>query len=165
MRRAVSPRRLELELHLPCRIHLDAPGTALASIVPRRLAQAGLEDASAGGPPPERRLAELGNKTLAALAARFHDWRVQPAGTEGWRKAEVSAGGVATNELDPRTFEARRAPGRHFVGEVVDVVARRPQLTVGVGERPHGRAGAGRGASGLTRTPHRPCRRPAAQKT
>ncbi|MFM1988348.1 MAG: hypothetical protein RJA99_1305 [Pseudomonadota bacterium] len=96
-------------------------GTALASIVPRRLAQAWLEDASAGGPPPERRLAELGNKALAALAARFHDWRVLPAGTEGWRKAEVTAGGVATAELDPRTLEARRVPGLHFVGEVVDV--------------------------------------------
>ncbi|MEI7447096.1 MAG: NAD(P)/FAD-dependent oxidoreductase [Burkholderiales bacterium] len=96
-------------------------GTALAGIVPRRLAQAWLEDASAGGPPPERRLAELGNKALAALAARFHDWRVLPAGTEGWRKAEVSAGGVATAELDPRTLEAHRVPGLHFIGEVVDV--------------------------------------------
>ena len=96
-------------------------GTALAGIVPKRLAQAWLEDASAGGPPPDRRLAELGNKALAAIAARFHDWRVLPAGTEGWRKAEVTAGGVATDELDPRTLEARRVPGLHFVGEVVDV--------------------------------------------
>ncbi|RPH43269.1 MAG: NAD(P)/FAD-dependent oxidoreductase [Burkholderiales bacterium] len=96
-------------------------GTALAAIVPRRLAQAWLEDAAAGGPPPDRRLAELGNKALAAIAARFHDWRVLPAGTEGWRKAEVTAGGVATDELEPRTLEARRVPGLHFVGEVVDV--------------------------------------------
>jgi predicted Rossmann fold flavoprotein len=96
-------------------------GTALAAIVPRRLAQAWLDDGSAGGPPPERRLAELGNRALATLAARFHDWRVLPAGTEGWRKAEVTAGGVATDELDPRTLEARRVPGLHLIGEVVDV--------------------------------------------
>jgi predicted Rossmann fold flavoprotein len=96
-------------------------GSALAAIVPRRLAQAWLGDASAGGPPPERRLAELGNAALASLAARFHDWRVVPAGTEGWKKAEVTAGGVATDELDPRTMAARRVPGLHFIGEVVDV--------------------------------------------
>jgi predicted Rossmann fold flavoprotein len=90
-------------------------GTALASIVPRRLAQAWL------GGESERRLAELGNRALEALAERLHDWRVLPAGTEGWRKAEVTAGGVATDGLDPRTLEARRVPGLHFVGEVVDV--------------------------------------------
>jgi len=115
-------------------------GTALASIVPRRLAQAWLSDAvvavsaragevGRAAPPPadpgrplaERRLAELGNRALQALAGRFHDWRVLPAGTEGWRKAEVTAGGVATAELDPRTLQAHRVPGLHFVGEVVDV--------------------------------------------
>jgi predicted Rossmann fold flavoprotein len=90
-------------------------GTALAAIVPRRLAQAWLgEDA-------ECRLAELGNRALETLGTRLHDWRVLPAGTEGWRKAEVTAGGVATVELDARTLEARRVPGLHFVGEVVDV--------------------------------------------
>jgi predicted flavoprotein YhiN len=44
-----------------------------------------------------------------------------PSGTEGYRKAEVTRGGVATAELDARTLEARKAPGLHFVGEVVDV--------------------------------------------
>jgi predicted Rossmann fold flavoprotein len=116
-------------------------GTALAAIVPRRLSQAWLSDAvvaasarpgegaraaaassaGPGHPLAERRLAELGNRALQALAGRFHDWRVSPAGTEGWRKAEVTAGGVATAELDPRTLAAHRVPGLHFVGEVVDV--------------------------------------------
>jgi predicted Rossmann fold flavoprotein len=107
-------------------------GTALAAIVPRRLAQAWLSDAvatPAGAvarsgdmrPLAERRLAELGNRALQALEARFHGWRVMPAGTEGWRKAEVTAGGVATAELDPVTLQARRVPGLHFIGEVVDV--------------------------------------------
>jgi predicted flavoprotein YhiN len=72
-------------------------------------------------PLAERRLAELGNRALQALGARFHDWRVTPAGTEGWRKAEVMAGGVSTAGLDPRTLEARTVPGLYFIGEVVDV--------------------------------------------
>jgi predicted Rossmann fold flavoprotein len=109
-------------------------GTALAAIVPKRLAQAWLSDAvstpagaGAGArvgetrPLAERRLAELGNRALQSLEARFHGWRVVPAGTEGWRKAEVTAGGVATAELDPVTLQARRVPGLHFIGEVVDV--------------------------------------------
>jgi len=105
-------------------------GTALGSIVPKRLAQAWLSQADlgttgplAGLPRPlsERRLAELGNRALQALAAAFHDWRVLPAGTEGYRKAEVTAGGVATAELDPRTLEVKRIPGLHFIGESVDV--------------------------------------------
>ena len=100
-------------------------GSALAAIVPRRLAVTWLDQEPAAGTPPrpfaERRLAELGNRALEALAARLHDWRVLPAGTEGWRKAEVTAGGVATDGLDPRTLQARQVPGLHFIGEVVDV--------------------------------------------
>ncbi len=105
-------------------------GTALSAIVPRRLAQAWLADgeiaqilpATPGMPAVfERRIAELGNRALLALAARFKDWRVHPAGTEGWRKAEVTAGGIATPELDPRTLQAHRVPGLYCIGEVVDV--------------------------------------------
>ena len=105
-------------------------GTALGTIVPKRLAQAWLSQADlgttgplAGLPRPlsERRLAELGNRALQALAAAFHDWLVLPAGTEGYRKAEVTAGGVATAELDPRTLQVNRIPGLHFIGESVDV--------------------------------------------
>jgi predicted Rossmann fold flavoprotein len=105
-------------------------GTALGAIVPKRLAQAWLSQADLGTTGPlaalprplsERRLAELGNRALQALAAAFHDWRVLPAGTEGWRKAEVTAGGVATAELDPRTLQVNRIPGLHFIGESVDV--------------------------------------------
>lgn len=51
----------------------------------------------------------------------LHSWRLQPAGTEGFAKAEVTAGGVDTTELDSRTLESRRTPGLHFIGEVVDV--------------------------------------------
>ncbi|WP_187643761.1 NAD(P)/FAD-dependent oxidoreductase, partial [Escherichia coli] len=49
------------------------------------------------------------------------DWRVQPNGTEGYRTAEVTLGGVDTNELSSRTMEARKVPGLYFIGEVMDV--------------------------------------------
>ena len=68
-----------------------------------------------------RRLAEIGNRELAALAASLRDWRIEPSGTEGFRKAEVTVGGVATADLDPRTLQALAVPGLHFIGEVVDV--------------------------------------------
>ena len=51
----------------------------------------------------------------------MHAWRVTPAGTEGFEKAEVTAGGVATDELSAKTMESRRVPGLFFIGEVVDV--------------------------------------------
>lgn len=49
------------------------------------------------------------------------EWRVQPNGTEGYRTAEVTLGGVDTNELSSRTMEARKVPGLYFIGEVMDV--------------------------------------------
>ena len=58
---------------------------------------------------------------LVKLQRPLGQWRVVPTGTEGWKKAEVMAGGVDTRELDSRTMESRRAPGLHFIGEVLDV--------------------------------------------
>ena len=55
------------------------------------------------------------------LRERLRRWTVAPAATEGYRKAEVTAGGVDTRELDSRTCESRRIAGLHFIGEVVDV--------------------------------------------
>ena len=92
--------------------------TALAGVLPRRLAEAWL------APLPElaqRRVAECRDADLAALAAGLRRWTVAPAATEGYRKAEVTAGGVDTRELDSRTCESRRIAGLHFIGEVVDV--------------------------------------------
>jgi hypothetical protein len=51
----------------------------------------------------------------------LHAWRIVPAGTEGYAKAEVTAGGVSTAELDAKTMQSRRVPGLYFIGEVVDV--------------------------------------------
>ncbi|MEO6815726.1 MAG: NAD(P)/FAD-dependent oxidoreductase [Edaphobacter sp.] len=61
------------------------------------------------------------NASLAAMEQQLHAWRVVPAGTEGYTKAEVTAGGVDTAELDAKTMESRRVPGLYFIGEVVDV--------------------------------------------
>ncbi len=61
------------------------------------------------------------NGGLARLEASLHAWTVLPAGSEGYGKAEVTAGGVDTRELDARTMESRRTPGLFFAGEVVDV--------------------------------------------
>jgi len=61
------------------------------------------------------------NAALADFERQLHAWAIVPAGTEGYEKAEVTAGGVDTDELSPRTMECRRIPGLFFIGEVVDV--------------------------------------------
>ena len=60
-------------------------------------------------------------KDVAELERRLHDWTLTPEGTEGYAKAEVTAGGVDTDELSAKTMECKKVPGLHFIGEVVDV--------------------------------------------
>jgi len=88
--------------------------------LPKRLAEAWVERELT---PPERTrpVADLPDKTLKRLAESLTQWRITPDGTEGYRKAEVTAGGVDTRELSSQTMEASKAPGLHFIGEVVDV--------------------------------------------
>lgn len=93
-------------------------GALLAEWLPRRLADAWL--ASTPGL-AEQPIAELPDRELSALAARLQCWEPVPQGTEGFRKAEVTAGGVDTRELDSQRLESKRRPGLHFIGEVVDV--------------------------------------------
>ena len=93
-------------------------GGALAEVLPRRLAEAWLASRPGAA---ERRMADLRDRELGALAAGLQHWEIAPSGTEGYRKAEVMAGGVDTRELDSRSFESRRVAGLHFIGEVVDV--------------------------------------------
>ncbi len=61
------------------------------------------------------------NASLAALEQQVHTWVITPAGTEGYEKAEVTAGGIDTRELSSKTMESRKVPGLFFIGEVVDV--------------------------------------------
>jgi predicted Rossmann fold flavoprotein len=65
--------------------------------------------------------ADWTNASLAAMERKLHAWQVTPAGTEGYGKAEVTAGGVDTAELDAKTMQSRKVPGLYFIGEVVDV--------------------------------------------
>lgn len=67
------------------------------------------------------RIADQTDKTLQALAKRIGAWEVKPSGSEGYRTAEVTLGGVDTNELSSKTMESRKVPGLYFIGEVVDV--------------------------------------------
>ena len=61
------------------------------------------------------------DRDLAQLAERLHRWELKPQGSEGYRKAEVTAGGVDTRELSSQTLQSTRVAGLHFIGEVVDV--------------------------------------------
>jgi hypothetical protein len=90
--------------------------TALGEFVPKRLAQT-IAQREAG---PDR-LADFSDKLLQQVAAAVKAWRVRPNGTEGYRTAEVTLGGVDTSELSSKTFEARSVPGLYFIGEVIDV--------------------------------------------
>jgi predicted Rossmann fold flavoprotein len=90
--------------------------TVLGDLLPKRLAQM-IADKIAGPP----RLADFSDKLLASVAAAVKEWRVRPNGTEGYRTAEVTLGGVDTTELSSKTFEATSVPGLYFIGEVVDV--------------------------------------------
>jgi predicted Rossmann fold flavoprotein len=89
---------------------------ALAGFVPSRLADAWVLQDTAW----QRPVNECTDKALAALAERFKRWQLVPSGTEGYKKAEVTAGGVDTRELSSQTMESRH-PGLYFIGEVVDV--------------------------------------------
>jgi predicted Rossmann fold flavoprotein len=93
-------------------------GNELAAHVPARLAQTWLRTLDL---PATRPLPEVRDRDLARLGDSLARWTVLPSGSEGWRKAEVMAGGVDTRELDSQSLASKRVPGLHFIGEVVDV--------------------------------------------
>jgi predicted Rossmann fold flavoprotein len=91
-------------------------GNELAAWVPSRLADAWVgQDAAL-----QRPINEAADRALAALAERIARWQITPSGTEGYKKAEVTAGGVDTRDLSSQTLESKQ-PGLYFIGEVVDV--------------------------------------------
>ncbi len=92
------------------------PKNVLGEILPARLAQAMAETAAVDG-----RMANLPDRSLAAIAARLKRWQVVPAASEGWSKAEVTVGGVDTAALSSKTMEAREVRGLYVIGEAVDV--------------------------------------------
>lgn len=91
---------------------------ALAESFPARLADMLSRQP---GMPGTTRLAELSNQQIDQIAQTLKAWRFTPVGTEGWRTAEVTAGGIYTNGLSSRTMESKHQPGLFFIGECVDV--------------------------------------------
>jgi len=90
--------------------------TALATLLPKRLAHYIAESLNIAG-----NLADLSDAHLRRIDAAINQWRLRPAGSEGYRTAEVTLGGVDTNDLDSRTMASKSVPGLYFIGEVVDV--------------------------------------------
>ena len=89
----------------------------LAQWLPQRLAEAWVAQDAAW----QRPVNEASDKALLQLAERLQRWPLTPTGTEGYKKAEVTLGGVDTRALSSQTLEARQQPGLYFIGEVVDV--------------------------------------------
>jgi len=87
--------------------------TVLSELLPNRLAEA---LAVGSGP-----MANLADRRITTIAENLKRWRVTPSETEGWSKAEVTAGGIDTAALSSRTMEVRTVPGLHFIGEAIDV--------------------------------------------
>ena len=91
---------------------LAAAKNALRAVLPARFADRWLE---------LHPMKDWTNSSLAELEGNAHRWQVIPSGTEGYEKAEVTAGGVDTDELSAKTMESRKVPGLYFIGEAVDV--------------------------------------------
>jgi predicted Rossmann fold flavoprotein len=92
--------------------NMTSARSALQEILPKRLATRWLD---------LHRPKAWTNQALEELEGQVHEWVVEPAGTEGYEKAEVTVGGVDTEELSSKTMESRSVPGLFFIGEVVDV--------------------------------------------
>lgn len=90
--------------------------TVLAGMLPKKLAQLLGDELDLGG-----MVGDFSDKKLALVEARLKGWTLKPVGSEGYRTAEVTLGGVDTRDLDAKTMAARDVPGLYFVGEVVDV--------------------------------------------
>ena len=90
--------------------------TLLSAYLPRRFARIWCERYA-----PSRPMAQYSGKELKMIAHQLHHWEIVPEGTEGYGKAEVTLGGVDTEELSSKTMEAKKVPGLYFAGEVVDV--------------------------------------------
>jgi predicted Rossmann fold flavoprotein len=95
----------------------QAVATVLSTLLPKRVAQLIAEDEDGA----KGNIADCSDKVLGRLAAAVNAWTFKPVGSEGYRTAEVTLGGVDTDALDSRTLEAKAVPGLYFIGEVVDV--------------------------------------------
>ena len=90
--------------------------STLSEIIPKRLASMICDETKISG-----RIADLPNKLLNDLSVKINNWSIKPTGSEGYRTAEVTLGGVDTNELSSKTMMTKNIDGLYFIGEVVDV--------------------------------------------
>ncbi len=90
----------------------------LATLLPKRF----IESLIKSGDIPDKSINQLSHAEITSLSNYIHAWQIKPNGTEGYRTAEVTLGGVDTDELSSKTFEAKKAQGLYFIGEVTDVV-------------------------------------------
>lgn len=88
----------------------------LSELIPKRVSQVYCEMWNING-----QIKTINEKQLKAIAEKFNLWSIKPSGTEGYRTAEVTLGGVDTDELSSKTLESNKVPGLYFIGEVVDV--------------------------------------------
>jgi len=118
-----DPETLRIFAHLThpaARRDLAATAQELRAIVPGRFADR-WRALHARSNPAHSQMRSLPNTALAEMERKLHAWRILPAGTEGYDKAEVTTGGVDTAALDAKTMQSRIVPGLYFIGEVVDV--------------------------------------------
>lgn len=92
------------------------PHTLLGEFLPKRLAQKIIEDSGFNG-----NIADLSDKKLQDIATRIQNWKAKPSGSEGYRTAEVTLGGIDTDEVSSRSFECHKVKGLYFIGELLDV--------------------------------------------
>ncbi len=88
----------------------------MAHLMSKRMAQALCEHWQFSG-----QMADLSNKRLEEVAQQLHHWTIKPGGTEGYRTAEVTLGGIDTDGVSSKTMEAKTQPGLFFIGECLDV--------------------------------------------
>lgn len=93
----------------------QSPSVFLSKFLPQKLAQFLTKGC------PQQRLADMNDKAMTEVASAVNNWQLKPAGSEGFRTAEVTRGGVNTNELSSKTMECKTVAGLYFIGEVVDV--------------------------------------------
>jgi predicted Rossmann fold flavoprotein len=94
----------------------QAAQTVLSAFLPKKLAQAIAEQLGAS-----KSLADMPDREFRRVEEAVNGWRIKPSGSEGYRTAEVTLGGVDTRDLDSKTMAAKSVPGLYFIGEVVDV--------------------------------------------
>ena len=112
------PGRDALEVLIECQVARPKTElvTVLAEVFPKRFAQRFCELLA-----PSKPMNQYKREDLREISAKLHDWPIVPSGTEGYRTAEVTLGGVDTREISSTTFESKRVPGLYFIGEVLDV--------------------------------------------